>query len=132
MISSPAPAVKPTITVCEMKFDQRAEPRESHRKLHARRPASASVSTSVDVRAGCRHGERRHRREHDQRQRVGRPGDLVPRRAPQRGDDRRHDRAVEAVLRREAGERRVGDTLRKDDQRADEPGDRILAQRPRR
>ena len=50
--------------------------------------------------------------------------DDVPARAEQRRDDARNDRGVEAVLRRQAGQRREGDSLRQDEQRAEHAGDR--------
>ena len=53
----------------------------------------------------------------------------MPRRAPQRRDDRRQHRAVEAVLRRHPGQRREGDALRQHDQRADEARRQVGAQR---
>ena len=53
----------------------------------------------------------------------------VPGRAEQRRDDRRHHRRVQTVFRRHAGERREGDALRQHDDRADQAGERVGAQR---
>ena len=53
----------------------------------------------------------------------------MPARAEQRGDRARHDRGVEAVLRRQPGQRREREALRQHEQRAEQAGERIGAQR---
>ena len=108
--------------------DEAPEAREPHRELdradeHAKREHQRHVVGSAG------RGERRDRGEHDERQRVGGAADEMPRRSPQRRDDRRDHRAIEAILRRQPGERRVGDALRQHDERADEPGLRVRAER---
>ena len=108
--------------------DQRSQAREPHRELdRADQQAQREHEREVVGAAGQREG--RDGREHDQRQRVGGPADEVPRRAPQRGDDGRHHRAIEAVLRRQAGERRVRHPLRQHDQRAHDPRLRVGGER---
>jgi hypothetical protein len=108
--------------------DQRAQLGDPHRQLH-RTDQQAQREHQRDVVGAAWNRQRRDRGEHDQRQRVGRAADLLPRRAPQRGDDRRHHRAVEPVLRRQPGQRRIRNTLRQHDQRADEAGHRVGAHR---
>ena len=109
-------------------IDERTQPRDAHAELqqtHQQRERQHEL----DVRVGAGRGQRRHRREHDEGKRVGRAGNLMPRRTPQRRDDGGQHRAVEAVLWRHAGERGVRDALRQDDQRADESGQEVGAQR---
>ncbi len=71
--------------------------------------------------------QRAHRAIDDDRDRRRRPRHEVPARAEQRGDDRRHDGGVQAVLRRHAGDRREGDALRQDDHGADHAGHQVGA-----
>jgi hypothetical protein len=87
MMRRPAPEVKPTTTVCEMKLTsapRRAMPMPSCMSPDDER--ERQHERHVVVRAG--RGERRHGREDDERHRIRRPGDLLPARPPQRGDDR--------------------------------------------
>ena len=109
MISRPAPAVNADDHRVRDEVDERAQARDAHRELeqaHQQRERQHEL----DVRRRCRgaaSGAIVANTTSDIAL-VG-PRDLVPRRAPERRDDRRHHRAVEAVLRRQAGERRVGD-----------------------
>jgi hypothetical protein len=53
----------------------------------------------------------------------------MPARAEERGDDRGNDRCVQAVFRRQPGDRRERDALRQHDDRADAAGHGVGAQR---
>ena len=108
--------------------DERPQARDAHRELQqADQQREGQDQLDVDVGTRCR--QRRHRGEHDERDRVGRARDLVPRRAPERRCDGGQHRAIEAELGRQAGQRGVRDPLRQDDERADEAGHQVGAQR---
>ena len=84
----------------------------------------------VAGRAG-RHQRRQHRRQR-QRVGIGRARHHMPARAGQRRHHGGHQRAVQAVLRRQPRQRRKGDALRQHQQRAQQPGLRIGLERRRR
>ena len=127
-ISTAAPAVKPTTTVCDTKLTSVPSRSAPSAELdHADQERQRQHQLHVLGAAGDR--QRADGGEDDDRDRRRRPRHQVPRRAPQRGDDRRHHRRVEAVLRRHAGDGGERNALRHQHDAAGQPGDRVGAQR---
>ena len=125
-ISSAAPAVNPTTTEWEMKFDQGAEARQPERELE-RAGHEGQRQHHPDVLGAAGLGERGDGGEHDDRDRRRRPGDQVAGGAEQRGDHRRHDRASTARTRGQAGDHRERHALRQHDDRAGDAGQQVGA-----
>ena len=76
MMSSPAPAVKPITTVCEMKLT--SAPRRAIPIPNCSADQQRECQDELDVGFGARCRQGRHRGEHDERDRVGRARHLMP------------------------------------------------------
>ena len=110
-------------------IDQHSHPAETERELHHAGEEGDRQCELYVVRRE-RLGDRRELREEQNGKRIGRPRDQVHGGAEQRGDHGWNHRRVQPIFRRQAGERCESDALRQNDDRADESGDRVCAQRP--
>ena len=109
MIESEMPAKKPTRIGRDRKVERTPRPRSARRRGRSRRRSSASMAAT---RGAVGVGEAGHGGEdggHDGDRRGVGADDQLARRAEDGVGDERRDRGVEAGLRRQAGDRRIGD-----------------------
>ncbi|MNP30805.1 hypothetical protein D3C76_1238970 [compost metagenome] len=108
-------------------IDQRAEAQKTQQQLEdAAKEGQQQHQGNVVGTAGD--GQRTDAGvEHDGNGR-GRATDQVPGRAPQAGDQHRHDGGVQAVFSGQAGDQGVGDRLRQSQDRTAEADQQVLAQ----